>query len=118
MTKDQGKELAIIVNTNMVKMFMNLEKDYTIMTASIPPYVLTERVHSCPYIHALLFLSKEERDKAFQIMEEYGKTKKIKYPYVYLGETVTVEMINTLTDSKGNFSLWETFNKNKKPNNE
>ena len=107
MTKDQEKELTIIVNTNMVKMFMNLEKDYTIMTASIPPCVLAERVHGCPYIHALLFLSKEERNKAFQIMEEYGKNKKIDYPYVYLGENVTIEMINILNDSKGDFSLWE-----------
>lgn len=98
---------ALIVNTNMIKMFMAFTDDFTIMTDSLPPLILGERVSGCPYVHALLFVSKQDRDKAFQIMEKYRVDKEVKYPYVYLGEKVTQEMIDLLKENHGDFSAWE-----------
>ena len=96
----------IIVNTNMVKMFMNFTTDYTIMTASLPAFALAKKISGCPYIHALMFTTKQDRNKAFQIMTQYGIDKKVKYPYVYLGEMVTSEMIALLNENHGDFSVW------------
>lgn len=103
---NEKKEL-LVVNTNMVKMFMALEPDYSIMTASLPPLVLIKKISGCSYIHALLFATKQDRDKAFRIMTQYGIDKKVKYPYVYLGEKVTSEMITLLNEKHGNFSVWQ-----------
>ena len=101
------KRNMLVVNTNMVKMFMNLTTDYTIMTASLPAFTVTKKINGCPYIHALMFITKQDRDKAFQIMTQYGIDKKVEYPYVYLGERVTSEMITLLNENHGDFSAWQ-----------
>ena len=104
---DSWKSQFVILNTNMVKMFCTLRNDYPIVSASLPQFVMVNSLSGSPYIHALKFISREDRDKALEILKKYKIKTKTEYPFFYKGENVTEDMIQSLYNSHGDFSVWK-----------
>ncbi len=105
--KKKFSEKMLVLNTNVVKMLCNTRKDYPVTTSKFPPFILAERITGSQYVHALLFMSKNDRDKAYKILEEYSTNIELEQPFFYHGENFTQDMITRINNEKGNFSAWE-----------
>lgn len=103
------KKKTIILNTNMVKCFSRRDGSYGNMTSKFDNFTLAQRVSGNPFVHAIIFNSKNSRDKAINLLKEWKTENKIEFPFFYKGEKVTQDMLDELLSNNGNFSSWEKY---------
>ena len=102
------KKYTLILNSNMVMMLMAFKKnEWLLMTKSFAPCMF-DAMPSNPYLHAIHFLSEEDRNEAYDLLCDYAKTK-LGYPFCYKGERVNAEMMEELKANRGNFTIWKNI---------
>lgn len=103
------KEKMIVLNTNMVRIFSRMLDSYAKTTSKFDSFAVFLRLSGNPFVHALLFNSKDSRDKALNLLKKWKVENNILYPFFYKGEKVTQDMLNELLLNNGDFLSWEKY---------
>ncbi len=106
-------ECLIIMNTDIVNILCNFKYDsYIRLTSSFPKFIATQTVKGNKRVHALCFMSKEDRDKVYDKFKRYSERIKedMPYPFFYKGENIlTTDALKELEENNGDFKIWEKY---------
>ena len=112
------------MNIDSCILYLNSDVVLDILKANKAKYLkITEQFPVClylqmpenPYLHGLVFTSKEDRDMAYNLLKQGRKTLQTTNQFYYKGEDVTVEMMKALLDANGDFNVWEKIEDNYHP---
>lgn len=101
---------TIVLNTNIVRYFgKKYGYSYSNLLEKFDEFIFCQEISEHPYVHDIVFNSKDSRDKALNLLKEWTTEHKIGFPFFYKGEKVTQDMLNELLLNNGDFSSWEKY---------